>query len=196
MGPCPRPICLSQAWHLTSLTTGPHASQTPVPGRPPGDFLINAPNMNSAASPNCSPASVNLLIGGPPICPMAKARSPGIIQNASPTTLSTQIVPKTRESQPQCPSNLSASHLLPGDDTCLLSGHSMLSLSHSPTQLSTVVHLLFPVAIRCSSHHLQKEAPPQKRRPKHCGQPSNPNLSSKLSPVCYHSNQPELSPTC
>ena len=40
MGPCPRPICLSQPWHLISPTTSLHASQMPacswmVPRPPP-----------------------------------------------------------------------------------------------------------------------------------------------------------------
>lgn len=121
----------------------------------------------------------------PPHLPNGQSQKPKHHPKCLPHhTLSTQMVPKTMESQPQHPSNLSASHLLPGDDTCLLSGHSMLSLSHSPTQLPTVAYLLFPAAIRCSSHHLQKEAPPQKRRrPKHRGQPSNSSLSSNLSCV-------------
>lgn len=153
----------------------------PAPGWPPGHLPVDAPRVNSAASPNCSSASVSLLIGGPAICPTAKARSPSIIQNASPATPSTQMVTKTRESQPQVCLPLAFSRM-----TCLLSGRPVSALCHSQIQLPTATHLLFAVALRCSSLHLQREAQTPwsafklRRGPATC-------------PLCPgHSKQPEL----
>lgn len=79
-GPCAHPICLSQPWHLLSLPTCLHASQMSTPAWSPGMLHINAPKVNSAASSNCSSASISLLTEGPTICPMAKARSLGTIR--------------------------------------------------------------------------------------------------------------------
>lgn len=108
----------------------------------------------------------------PTICPMAKARSPSIIQNASPTTLSTQMVPKTRESQPQCPSNL---RLTSSQVTTLPPLWSLyIGTLSSPNP-----------ATNCSTHHPQKEAHTPWSALK-------PYLGLTTSPLCSsHSNQPE-----